>query len=203
MRPNLVIPLRPRCFTITKEGEERGGGKGGTKTEEARECAISSDCYFAALEFFTEWGEDEITESDGLLSYRGMIPYGDITHPTDQQFLDRYFYRGGKGEARTKSDSVLLFFLRFSSSTERSVSSAKRPRRYTYSRNCRSGRNKPFPGTDQSADRTLISRESIDRHIFFFSPPREKRNGITNIEKGEKLFYVKRGDPRRFFANPI
>lgn len=110
---------------------------------------------------------------------------------------------GGKGEARTKSDSVLLFFLRFSSSTERSVSSAKRPRRYTYSRNCRSGRNKPFPGTDQSADRTLISRESIDRHIFFFSPPREKRNGITNIEKGEKLFYVKRGDPRRFFANPI
>lgn len=203
MRPNLVIPLRPRCFTITKEEKEKGGGKGGTKTEKARECAISSDCYFAALEFFTEWGEDEITESDGLLSYRGMIPYGDITHPTDQQFLDRYFYRGGKGRHARNPIPFSYSILRFSSSTERSVSSAKRPRRYTYSRNCRSGRNKPFPGTDQSADRTLISRESIDRHIFFFPPPREKRNGITNIEKGEKLFYVKRGDPRRFFANPI
>lgn len=199
MRPNLVIPLRPRCFTITKEGEERGGGKGGTKTEEARECAISSDCYFAALEFFTEWGEDEITESDGLLSYRGMIPYGDITHPTDQQFLDRYFYRGGKGEARTKSDSVLLFFLRFSSSTERSVSSAKRPRRYTYSRNCRSGRNKPFPGTDQSADRTLISRESIDRHIFFFFPsPRKKKRDHEYRERREVVLRKKRGSSSLF-----
>lgn len=200
MRPNLVIPLRPRCFTITKEGEERGGGKGGTKTEEARECAISSDCYFAALEFFTEWGEDgEITESDGLLSYRGMIPYGDITHPTDQQFLDRYFYRGGKGRHARNPIPFSYSILRFSSSTERSVSSAKRPRRYTYSRNCRSGRNKPFPGTDQSADRTLISRESIDRHIFFFFPsPRKKKRDHEYRERREVVLRKKRGSSSLF-----
>lgn len=106
---------------------------------------------------------------------------------------------GGKGEARTKSDSVLLFFLRFSSSTERSVSSAKRPRRYTYSRNCRSGRNKPFPGTDQSADRTLISRESIDRHIFFFFPsPRKKKRDHEYRERREVVLRKKRGSSSLF-----
>lgn len=48
----------------------------------------------------------------GLLSYRGMIPYGDITHPTDQQFLDRYFYRGGKGRhARNPIPFSYSFFV--------------------------------------------------------------------------------------------
>lgn len=92
-----------------------------------------------------------------------------------------------------------LIPLRFSSSTERSVSSAKRPRRYTYSRNCRSGRNKPFPGTDQSADRTLISRESIDRHIFFFFPsPRKKKRDHEYRERREVVLHKKRGSSSLF-----
>lgn len=116
-------PCYSSSASVFHDHERRGGGKR-RKLENA---LSSSDCYFAALEF-TEWGEDgEITESDGLLSYRGMIPYGDITHPTDQQFLDRYFYRGGKGRhARNPipfSYSSSFFFLDRTKRLERQTSS--------------------------------------------------------------------------------
>lgn len=101
-------------------------------------------------------------------------------------------------EARTKPDSVLILpFLR---------SPAKCPPATPYSRNCRPG-NKPFQRPINHIDRTQsravedtrkVSNDLFLSYFFFFFflsfPHLCGKNRITtaNIEKGEKLFYIKR-----------
>lgn len=100
---SLLLPLPSACFTITEKG--RGGEKGGERRrktdvledverpEPRRECAISSDCYFAALEFTQTGAEDEITESDGLLCH--LLPRNDTLrgyNSPDRPTVSRYFY---------------------------------------------------------------------------------------------------------------
>lgn len=108
------------------------------------EYVISEDCYFAAES--TDWVYGaEITESDSYraISYRRMIPYGDIIHrfQTDT-FTGRY----------ARNPTLFVFSVCLDAGLE--TPTVPTPLSVmAYSRNCRPERNKAF-GDCQSVDRT-------------------------------------------------
>lgn len=133
-------PCLRRVSRSRKKG--RGGEKGGERRrktdvledverpEPRRECAISSDCYFAALEFTQTGAEDEITESDGLLCH--LLPRNDTLrgyNSPDRPTVSRPILLRVRGthEIRFRSYSSSLFFLE---ETGEQCLSAKCPRRY-------------------------------------------------------------------------
>lgn len=100
------------------------------------EYIISTDCYSIAKSMDGVQGV-VITESDSrrAISYRGIIPYGDITHRCQADIFVRR-------HARTRLCSTFPYLR-----AGRIVSTPLCAMGYSYTRNCRPGHSKPLTGS--------------------------------------------------------